>query len=453
MSGPLTWAQQGTFDEISRYLPGNQPWMFILRRIPIPSNPSRDEVLALIGKWIGRHEALHTRIHADEDGNTTQEVAQSGTLEVEVVNHPGKASAEVAESEVQQLRNTFVHSATDLPVRVTVVSIDNAPTDVIACISHVLVDNAGANVAGADLAAMLASHADNGEMPDPLPAREPMDQALHERTTAGQRINANSLAHVSTHLSAGMRGVPMETPHESPRYRAAFLRSDAIARSARILGRRYSTSSSVVFLAAMAALLNAVTGSKQHTVGLVCHNRFHPELRSTVGNLAQRAVTTLDADFETMSHVIAATSKVVLRPYARAQYDTRQVAELLNNHDPSLGIPYRFNDTWSGSVEHDEPDSARETDGESCTTFARTTFRWSECYDKDDLDMVMYLNVEGRPESVQLRVLVDTYRIPDEAVEPFLRGFERLMTKLVRCEVPLSGVAGLMTSRTQSTSR
>jgi hypothetical protein len=66
-----------------------------------------------------------------------------------------------------------------------------------------------------------------------------------------------------------------------------------------------------------------------------------------------------------------------------------------------------------------------------------------------------FLHIFGDADEMCLRLLVDTYRIPDDAVPELVTGFERLLTALVEHDValidlptvtgirPLQGIRGL----------
>jgi len=438
---PLTWAQETTWADISQFLPDVHDWFFMRGCAPVPAGLSLDTVLDRLGVLIGRHESVRSLLTFGD--RVTQTAVAEGGVDVTVLPVAGATVADTVDEQIIGLSHSYFDHTREFPLRVIVVLADDIPAAVVFGIAHVFSDMRGAEVFGEQLGELLDAAADGLTEPPLPPCRQPIAEAVLERGPIGRRINAAAMSYLRKELESMQPSMfGPARPHDRPRFRTGLLSSRAAAVATPLVAQRLRTSTSAVLLAATAAILRCATGVSTCHLGMICGNRFDPALRRTVGTLTETGLVSIATDVATFDQLVPIAVEGSMRALRHGRFDTLAQQALLAEIQQDRGVPLdlrtRFNDMWSVAGESRPTAGLRQP---------ASTFEWVAETDNDTISF--FLDIFGDPDEMRVRLLVDTYRIPDDAVPDLLTGFERLLIALVEHDVALAdlpAVTGLRVS-------
>jgi len=440
----LTWGQRVIWQAIEEFVPGDEPRSLAFA-VDIPHGIGRAAVLAAVRELLMRHEALRTTYQRDAAGKPVQIVAGSGRIAIHV--------DEVADVDVPRRRTEVwrrlsrIHFAADgEQLRASLIESAGRPRVLLVGLSHIAVDMWSVSRLAGQLNRLL-----RGQPAGPT-ARQPREQARHERSDAGRRIAERNLRYWREQIASSPQTL-LPRPHRQagrwPR-RRAVLRSVALGGALDRLTRTYRLSPPSVLLAALAFVLAArADDHDRHRFSclLTVGHRFDPAMRDYIGTTVQHALASFEVEPESMVRTARAALPGVLAAARYSQADPTEIARLIERVAADRGIrpewvvvnvPGRMpavgaaaEDRGVSSIEHDAPASPVEE-------LPNVEPGLGPC----ELEVVTAGGVTG------LELAVDPAVMPPADVEPALRGLERLLLDAARGSDPtVADAAALLGSR------
>ncbi|MFC9329782.1 condensation domain-containing protein [Kitasatospora sp. NPDC057015] len=324
---PLAWGQLAFWD-VLRWLPEGDDSPNLYRWLAVPAGTRPEQVRAALRVLMERHQALRSH-YFEQDGTATQRVLAEGELRVAVHEATGPDLAAEAQGLGERLRRGATDHAHDLPIRAAVLNRDGAPAAVVLTISHLAVDAWSFRIVLRDLATLLAADAPADHVL-PARARQPAERARYERSEAGARREAATLAHWERRL----RVVSPTMLEKSPRSLAtgrdwASVDSPAMARALRLLAARTGVTPGTSLVALLGLLLAFRTGEPEAALRLIVATRFAPEDRDYVGAFNQNAMLHLTVADQPLERYLRGAVTTVLAAHRRCEADPRRVERLV----------------------------------------------------------------------------------------------------------------------------
>jgi hypothetical protein len=436
----FTWGQRAIWKAIDSVAP-NDHWLNIRRVVTVSARRpvDVDTVARAIGLLMTEHEALRTRVRM-VDGEPHQDVGCGGRLLVEVdeigadepgaptrrlgeINYPLEASWPVAEATEEMLRRLgnvpFAYDE-QWPLRAGVLLVGGRVRHIVLVLSHVAVDGHAVEIIIGDLRLLLTRGA--------LPARkrlQPLDLARRELGLARRADRA--VDHwLSAYRLIPPGFFPEVGPAHAPPYHEAVVTSRALVPAVAHLAERHDVSTSTVVLAAVAAVLGAVTGHQTCGLLTIVGNRFqagHEDIVAPMNQLGLFVLDVSDVDLsrpDSLHTIVPRTWHAALLAYRHAYYDQAgmdraiEVAGRGGGHEID---PYCcFNDLRGGqpAPEPFDPVAMR-------ASLTETTLEWRG---KDTFNWRFYLELRSVPDALVLGLTADTRFLPPEAIESFVRELE-----------------------------
>ncbi|WDZ82634.1 condensation domain-containing protein [Micromonospora cathayae] len=447
-SAPLAWGQQGTWDVIRHWYPETKPFFVLTRWLPVPLLLELGDVLEELAELMRRHEALRTLYHASERGEVTQEVLPGGVVTVDLYDRPADdpvSFTDIVTTCVERGTATGFDHEREVPIRFAVALHEGIPVLVVFAVSHLSADYLSADLLAAELNALLRARVDRVPAPPARPAAQPVDLATFERSPQGQLLNVEAMRHLRQHLDRITPGLlPARATPVTPRFHRGELESDAMPVALRAAARRHRTTTSVLLLAVSMALLGRFCPGPVLPLDIMQSNRSTPELFHTVSSLNQAVRTAVDLPAVTFADLVERAARVMAQARAYARYDGRAAQQVIATAARSRGTDFepgcQFNDMWSTLP---RPAGRPVTDpAELDRLAAATTFGWPQTADAEG--MVVFLDVRGTAERLQLSLMADTALLPPDDIRAVLFAFERVAIALATGEVTLAGMHAIL---------
>jgi hypothetical protein len=440
----LTCGQRVIWRTIEEYVPGDEPRSLAFA-VDIPHGIGRAAVLAAVRELLVRNETLRTTYRRDAAGKPVQVVAGSGRIAIHV--------DEVADADLPRRRTQVwrrlsrIHFEVDeQQLRASLIESDGRPRVLVVGLSHLAVDMWSVSRLARQLDRLL-----RGRPAGPM-ARQPREQARHERSDAGRRATERNLRYWREQVASCPQTLlprPRRQEGRRPR-RRAVLRSVALGGALDRLTRTHRLSPPSVLLAALAFVLAArADDHDRHRFSclLTVGHRFDPALRDYIGTTVQHALASFEVEPASMVRTARAALPGVLAAARYSQADPTEIARLMERVAADRGIHPEWvvvnvsgrmpgvgdaaEDRGVSSIEHDAPASLVEE-------LPSVEPGLGPC----ELEVVTAGGVTG------LELAVDPAVVPPPDVEPTVRGLERLLLDAARGADPtVADAAALLGSR------
>ncbi|MFK8907749.1 condensation domain-containing protein, partial [Streptomyces sp. YS-3] len=139
-TAPATCAQRHMWDLIRREMPDSAFYDFC-HEVVLPGHGTVEDVLAVCGELVARHESLRTAFFHDADDGLVQAVARSGSFEAQIcATGPGESAQFVYEAWRRRIRDRAFDLRNGPPLRALVVVTDHVPVLAAFCVSHLAAD-------------------------------------------------------------------------------------------------------------------------------------------------------------------------------------------------------------------------------------------------------------------------------------------------------------------------
>lgn len=335
-TGSLNWGQQEILAQIVATAPQSRH-LFNLQTIAVlPRGTSLEQTFDAVRSVVRRHEPLRTAfdIVPASTGHSTQSVVANGTLEVPVVEAeelgldpnsfaPGQRRGPVITA-VCALRCGYHRTFDGDPVRVTVVTHGGAPTHVVFCMSHLVIDGAGLLRLDYELQAHFA-----GASLDPTPPVQPLTMSSWEQSPAGAERDRAVVAYWRQRL-ASEAADELHPPCRNgshPRFPRIHMCSAALLAATLNLAERYKLPPSAITFAAIFHVIAAMSGRRSVLCAIPFSNRVDRRLRRSLGVYSQQAI----AEWRLMGARFIDTARLIhlanIRAFRHARYSPTSMQE------------------------------------------------------------------------------------------------------------------------------
>ncbi|TQM85338.1 condensation domain-containing protein [Saccharothrix saharensis] len=427
-TAPLSWGQKSILQDMR-----NSDWTYnISGAHHLPERLTVADVAERLGRLMGKHTALRTRIGTDDEGNPCQVVHGSGEIDLEVMTFADHVDRTDAVDHGNKLWLKWMAAPleehTPWPLRMGVMQHRGEAVYLVLTLGHLVVDGVGGLLLMTDLG--LGELV--GRRVDPDAVRL-ADLARREATPELRRVSDRAMRHWETHL----RSLPPLTfgGPDAPDYEAGRrcrnvrFQSRAAYLAVVELARRTRTDTGRVLLAVIATAIARTTGVSPLTLHVAAGNRYRPGLADVIGSVVQNAVLTLDLD-GTVDDVVAQARQATTAALMNSYYDPDRLAELTARLDAERGYPARItcriNDRrFSTRTRADAvADAAPLTKDEIRARLPETYLKWNKfVYRWTDQ---LFVNIEDHSDTLYLQVVSDTDVFPAEQVEAMLHLVEEL---------------------------
>lgn len=407
----------------------------------IPAGTSRQRVADTVGALLMRHESLRTTYPA---GQHTQLVHSTGELRM-AVHAATSDPAALAETVGRKMRALRFDPATELPLRLAVVTSDGEPVNLVVVLCHVAADAAGLDLLCREWTDLIAGRT----LPTPT-SLQPLDVAEMEHAPAGQRRIANSLRYWHELLQRApqamfaAQGVG-ETDWMLPRLQIrSTTAADALAR----ISDRTGAGRATVVLAAMAALVAFRFDQRTCVISMLAANRFMPEMRDYVGTVAQDAAMSVQLDTTSFDEVIRRVRSRSLAANRHSWFDSAVLWQLMDDVGAERGTQWArdcvFNDltalTLHGLLNVSTSGAAPRCPHPDGDGAADTRLAWMPAEAMPTRLMLWATRLEGE---VELSLWADPRGLPRPDAENFGTGIVRLLLAAAQRDVDLTGLGDL----------
>ncbi len=431
--GELSWGQREMWGNIHRC---TDTQITLAGVAPLPPDSTVENMAAVFGYMLGRHQSLRTRIGSDNTGRLRQVVAERGETHLEVVDTDGVDPAEVAEVVHVRLRETKFDFAQDWPMRMAVVRHRGVLTHIVGAYSHLAVDGTGMDVMVADLA---SRDPDTGMARYPVTALQPLEQAQRQSTPAMRKRSETAMRYWESMLrSAPTRRFPDGGGRPDGGYAHATFSSPAVWAASRILAAGRQVSTATVLLAAFAVAMARVSGRNPSLTQVLVANRFRPGLAESVSTLSQAGLCVIDVAGIGFDEVIGRAWQASTNAYKYAYYDSTRRDELVAALGRERGEPFDLscvlNDLRAPDPAMMDPVALSESGLRALVSHSR--LHWlDQSYAGERLfisfDDLPDPGIDEVPDSVYLKAHADTRYLSRSDLEACLRGIETVLVEAV----------------------
>jgi hypothetical protein len=450
--GPCTTGQASTLTWITDTTQYTRmvEWTFDL-----PDDVTMDDIVAALEVLLERHESLRTTY--SRSGPPVQRVAGDGALAVDVFEAAGTIPpgvlgvAMMAGELVARLRATEFDPEAGLPIRAAVAMVAGVPRAAVAVFSHLAADLAAMAVVGRQFTELAGDR--DSRVAGPR-GHQPLDQAMAERSPAGERRAATALRDWQARLRtmpqlmfALPRGEASETtgagePGADDAALAGWLVSTAGALALRHIEARTGLRRQAAVLAALCALLSLRTGQDRCVLSALANNRPERRLREYVGMITSNTLISVNTAVPRFDDLVRRTATATMAAGRACLADRAEVARVVREVEDERGIIYIracvFNDATV-----DEADSAADPvkdPADVLRALGSTKLRVTPATEIGEALLLLAL-MRVDEELVLGALTTDSGRVPRADIEALLRGVERLLVAAASADVSMNQVA------------
>jgi hypothetical protein len=465
--GPCTRGQASTLSWITDT---TQYTRMIEWTFDLPDGVTMDDIVAALEVLLERHESLRTTYSRGEP--PMQRVVGTGALAVDVFEVTGtippgvRGIAMMAGELVAWLRATEFDPEADLPLRVAVAMVAGIPRAAVAVYSHVAADLVAMAVVGRQFTQLAGDRADRAAGPR---GHQPLDQAMAERSPAGERRAATALrdwrARLRTmpqlmfalprgepgepgepreHGEPGEPGEPGEhgEPGEDGVALAGWLLSTAGALALRHIAARTGMRRQAAVLAALCAVLNVRTGQERCVLSALSNNRPERRLQEYVGMITSNTLISVNTAVEQFDDLVRRAATATMAAGRACLADRAEVARVIREVEDERGIIYIracvFNDATVDEAETSEVSAGDLAD--VLHALGSTRLRVTAATEiGEPLLLLALMRVDE--ELVLGALTTDSARVPRADIEALLRAVERLLVAAASADVSMNRVA------------
>ncbi|MFF4501672.1 carbamoyltransferase C-terminal domain-containing protein [Streptomyces sp. NPDC001401] len=326
---PPTWGQLGMW-LMHQQLHSRSETLNLQLRASFPESVTPDSIVRAVTVLVRRHEALRTTFDETIEGRLRALTQGEGEFAVRIyrLTDSPLPTDDLVERVMGAERKHLFDLGKDVPVRLAVIELPSGACRVSLVVSHMAADGYSLGVLKRELEELVAG----GPGTDAGP-RDPGDDAVRlqsfeiaaaETSARGETENRVSLKYWHETLRHAPRTrFPWGrgTNGSKPEVRVV-LNSRAVVLAAGELAARYGARMSGVGLAAISAVLSAVSGDTQVMYQVACSNRASEAIRASVGCIAQGGLFFVETETPRFSDLLARAGRAALMAYSSARYDS-----------------------------------------------------------------------------------------------------------------------------------
>ncbi|MEV0289187.1 condensation domain-containing protein [Kribbella sp. NPDC050820] len=391
----MSWSQLYMWDWLSQVRPYDQQYN-VRVELDTVSPVAVDDAVDLVAALVSRHETLRTRYYSGPDGTIMQETGGNGAFNISI------APQILSTDQVAATVNGRFDNFTGPQCHFTLILDGTDVRKILLTASHLALDGWSAGVLRQDFADLTCGRA--RKMPTDL--KHPVDRAEWELSSQGQEANQEGLAHWRRTLARVPRThFTRQMTSSLPRYRQVQVSSVAAGRAVRALAIQNRIPRAAVPLAAFSRAVRSVTGNDQNAFWIVTHNRFKGGFRKSVGCFFRDTVVCL----EESPQPLLDTARKLLDSLHWANTNPRDVRQTLHNDDRASYLSVARSLYYNFEA-HEFP---------SVADFPLDRLEWTD--GKDSESQILYLNARLEGECLTMRLMTDTWCVPQGAAEEILQ--------------------------------
>ncbi|MEN3615154.1 condensation domain-containing protein [Plantactinospora sp. ZYX-F-223] len=430
---------------------------------PVTRDLEAREAAAVFLDLLVRHESLRTRFRRGPSGDIQQSVAGDGTLEFEVIECRSAEESETeAHLEMNRLTAIDFDIGTDLGLRASIITLRNTVSHIAVCASHAAADAWAVEMLKDELQELLSDDDGSGDRPsgvqslDTTPLR-PIALARGEQSADGQRTEAASLAYVEDVLRkspqsmfATFAGVGTADATRGKLY------STAARTAAESIAARLRVSTTMVYYAAICALLSWLNSTPRCYLSLAFANRSTPEERVYIGPMVADADIVVDAVSGTFEDLIYRVRLEAMMAYSNCRYDVAKYVSLADKVGRERGMAF---DRWllvndlqlldrsdpAGRSEHAPTVDRPATRFEVVQPRALRALRSRD--NEPPTPVRFHLAIATKDEYVIFDMQCSTAILSNDNVRAFLYGIEQIVRQSVDAPTPLTSLGDVVDLR------
>jgi hypothetical protein len=414
----LTWGQIGLWQSIEDS--GMSKTVFYIAEVA--HGTTVDDVAAMLGFMVTRHQALRTRLILRDDAPPRQRCSTSGEVTLTVVDAGTHDPADVAEAVSQRWQHEMFDYGRDWPVRLAAIRKDGVLTHVVTVILHTSIDAYGLSALAADIG---ARDPETGAAAGPVTALQPLEQAARQASPTGRRQNAASLKY----LERLLRTIDASRFGE-PRFGGErwidmiHYRSPATLLAVRAVAARERIDDSPVLLASFAVGLARFTGVNPVMAMLMVGNRFRPGLADSVSALIQLSPYMIDVADTTVGDAVSRAAASAINAYKNAYYNPYEQDEVIERVERERGEELDLSCFYN-----DRRQQARSHLGEEIPAEERIHAALADSHVSWEPEISMprrkiYFNVDDPPGAIEFVMSVDRRYFDRADMETIMRNIE-----------------------------
>jgi hypothetical protein len=418
----LTWGQWNVWRMMEDF---GSPFMVggVMR---LEEGTTLDGIVHLLAFIMSRHQSLRTRVRTGPDGTPVQVLADAGEVDLEVVDAgEDEDPADVAGAVRDRFESEPFDIAEDWPVRMAVVRKGGVPDHFVALYPHMAIDAYGFDALVGDLANLDRV---TGAHLGPRVGVQPMELARTQRSPAVRRKGEASIRHWEQclRIAPTRRFNGPHAGHE-PRYWDCAYDSPAAGLATAAIAARTGLGTGPILLAAYAVTMARVTGVNPSIIRTLVSNRFRPDFAGSVSVLAQPGLCVVDVGDCTFDEAAVRAWRSQLATGKHGYYDPRDLWELRDRIAEERGaevdLGCYFNDRRRAMAQG--PVGPIPTEDEVWAALSHSRLEWGRRSSAPDVKL--YLNVNGKPDTLNYDVRGDTQAVSPEELVLILRGIEEVL--------------------------
>jgi hypothetical protein len=412
----------------------------------LPDGVTLDDIVKALEVLLERHESLRTTYSRRDP--PVQRVAASGALPVNVFEVEGpippgvECVAVMAGEMVGRLRATEFDTEANLPIRVAVAMAEGVPRAAVAVFSHVATDLVGMAVVGRQFTELAGDPASRVAVPR---GYQPLDQAMAERSEAGQRRAAMALRDWDARLRSMPQllfAVPPGGPGEDGEALGGWLLSPAGALALRHIAARTVARRQAAVLAALCAVLSVRTGHERCVFSALSSNRPQRRLEEYVGTITAGTLITVNTGVTGFDELVRRAGTAMMAAGRAALADSTQLRRLIDEVEYDRGTTCIracvFNDA---TVDEAGPSDGPGDPADVIGALPRTELRVTEAAEMVGESLLVLALLRVDEELVLGALTSDASRMTHADIESLLGGVERLLVAAASGDVTLSRVS------------
>lgn len=425
-TGELTWAQRNVW-RMREVLGAHR---MVGGTMPLAEGTTVEHIVHMLSFIMSRHQSLRTRISVDPDGNPGQVLYDSGLAALEIHDaDDDEDPAGLAESIRRRFNTTPFDIEHDWPVRMAVIRKDGTPVYFTAMYPHMAIDGYGFVALAQDLANL---DKETGEHLNPRVGVQPLELARQQETAAARRQSEFSLRYWEKLLY----GIPSRRFNHSadrrePRWWEANYDSPGAFKALRVLADRLGMHTGPILMAAYAVAVAKVTRISPTVLRTLVSNRFRPGFAGSVSVLVQPGLCVVEVDGLAFHEIARHALRGQLAAGKHGYYDPRDLWALLDKVNAERGaeldLQCYFNDRRLDLAAM--PREPLPTVEDITEALPLSTWRWGER--KDSPDVKAYLNINGRPGTLNYDLRADTHALSPMELLRVLREIEATLVTAV----------------------
>jgi hypothetical protein len=438
--GPLTWSQRWSWDLV-RDLAPEEHRINLAMRISLSGEQTVDNVTTAVVAMLARYESLRTTYQIGRDGEPEQVVHGRGAVPLIVRDAGGDPPDDVSLSLLKELSSWRFDLATQMPLRVGLVTVAGRAVAVAVALANMALDGWSADVLHRELTAQIR----NGTAGTVRPTGyQPLDQAAYEASSVGQAVAQRGYAYWQEHLSA-LRSPPRSAwrpAGERPRFWCLEATSPALAHAGHVVARQLGVPASAVLLGGLSALIGLRKGQSSLLLSVIANNRYLPGTRSSVGKFFQPVPVLLDLEQSTFAEYVRSCSARMLRAVTFGRWDPRQLSRLVHGGGQHRGTYHALRVTFDYHPQLDPSAAELSSDVQVLRSLmASSALRWIDTAETELLQF--YAQVHRFDHTSVIALWTDTRYLSRADLVSVVLGTERLLVEALATDVAMSEIAAL----------